>query len=201
MQTQPSSERGGSRLPPDLGFYLEVITPDEETKLIRLIENSGLTYSAYDPDNRRSSCAFGWDYSFADDSFIPCEPMPEGFRSICANAAARAGVGPESFAECLLNRYEEGAVIQPHFDKPVWDIVVGVSLGAKAVMKFRKSTSATSDCIDVILPRRSLYVLRGASRYEYTHEIPPVGETRWSITFRSMSEEGIHKLESAAAAS
>lgn len=197
MPERSAPNTGNSDLPPDLGFFLEVLTPQEEKDLIALIEASGLTYSSYDPDNRRSSVAFGWDYDFMRDTFIPCDPMPKGFQPIREKAAARAGIQPQNFAECLLNRYEKGAVIQPHLDKPVWDMVVGISLGARTVMRFRNSASHSGEPIDVTLPPRSLYVLRGAARHQYTHEIPPVDETRWSITFRSMSEAGLRNLENA----
>ena len=63
----------------------------------------------------------------------------------------------EHFAECLLNRYEPGAIIQPHLDKPVWEHVICVSLGAPATMIFRHQEMGEER--SVALPPRSMYVL------------------------------------------
>jgi hypothetical protein len=73
--------------PPGLTLFDEVITQAEEAALIGLIVASGLSYCAYDPDNRRSSKSYGWKYDFLKDSFVPCDPLPEGLRAIAKNAA------------------------------------------------------------------------------------------------------------------
>src|SRR5579872_1627534 len=114
--------------PPGLKLVHEVVTPAEEAVLIKLIVASGLSYYAYDPGNARSSKSFGWKYDFLKDTFSPCDPLPPGFRAIADKAAAFVGLEVEDFAECLVNRYEPGAIIQPHLDKPVWEHVIGVSL-------------------------------------------------------------------------
>jgi alkylated DNA repair dioxygenase AlkB len=185
---------------PALTLATEIMTQAEEAALIALIEQSGLSYSVYDPDNLRSSTSYGWKYDFAKDSFVPCAPMPEGFRGIAASAAAFADVAVGDLAECLLNRYETGAVIQPHFDKPVWDRVVGVSLGSAATMEFRRETDGGWEHAPVELPPRSMYLLAGDTRHLWQHSLPPVRATRWSITFRTFSEEGIRLRDRMASA-
>lgn len=182
-----------SQMPPGLKLAHDVVTSEQEAALIALIEESGLSYSAYDPDNPRSSASYGWKYDFANDRFVPCTPLPEGFRAIAEKAAAFAGLAPEDFAECLLNRYEPGAVIQPHLDKPVWEHVVGVSLGTAATMVFRHQDSGEER--PVVLEPRSMYVLAGDARHVWQHGLPPMPGTRWSITFRSFSAEGLRRLE------
>jgi alkylated DNA repair dioxygenase AlkB len=179
--------------PPGLKLAQDVLTPAEEADLIALIEASGLAYSAYDPGNTRSSTSYGWKYDFANDSFVPCKPMPEGFRAIADKAAAFAGLVYKDFAECLLNRYEPGAVIQPHLDKPVWEHVVGVSLGVPTTMVFREPASGEERPVE--LPPRSIYVLAGDARHVWQHSLPPMQGTRHSITFRSFSAEGLRRLE------
>jgi alkylated DNA repair dioxygenase AlkB len=179
--------------PPGLKIAYEAIGPDEEQALIRLIEAAGLAYPPYDPGNRRSSASFGWKYDFANDRFVPCPPLPDGLRPLAATAAAFAGVPPESFAECLLNRYEPGAVIQPHLDKPVWEHVVGVSLGAETTMQFRRAVEGGYEHADAVLPPRSIYLLARAARHQFEHSLPPAAATRWSITFRTLSSEGLRR--------
>jgi DNA oxidative demethylase len=177
-------------MPPGLSLAYEIMTPEEEAELIALFEQCGVAANAYDPGNPRSSVSFGWKYDFQNDSFIPCAPIPEGLRAVCETAARLAGVEPDAFAECLVNRYEAGAIIQPHRDKPVWELVIGISLGSAAVMTFSKPPELGGESFDIVMPPRSLYLMSGEARHVYQHSLPPVQATRWSITLRTFSEEG-----------
>lgn len=176
--------------PPGLKLAYEIMTPREEAELIELTQASGLSYYAYDAANPRSSTSYGWKYDFSTDGFVACAPLPEGLRALAETAAAFAGVAPGDLAECLLNRYEPGAIIQWHVDKPVWEHVVGVSLGAAAVMQFRKPTADGYELACAELLPRSMYLLSGEARHDFQHSLPPMQGTRWSITFRSLSDEG-----------
>ena len=49
-------------------------------------------------------------------------------------------------------------------------IISGLSLASDCVMRFAK-TSNPKEFVDLLLPRRSLYVMSGFTRYECTHEI------------------------------
>jgi alkylated DNA repair dioxygenase AlkB len=186
-----SKLRDNRAMPAGLKIADEIMTREEEATLIARIEACTLSYYAMDPDNPRSSISFGWKYDFRNDSFIPCAPIPEAFQAVCAIAGAFAGVEPDAFAECLINRYEPGAIIQPHTDKPVWDIVVGISLGSDATMTFSKSLVDDQESFGIMMPARSMYLLSGDARYVYRHSLPPVARTRWSITLRTFSEEGL----------
>jgi alkylated DNA repair dioxygenase AlkB len=42
----------------------------------------------------------------------------------------------------------------------------------------------------VLLAPRSIYHLTGEARHEWEHGVAAMEATRWSITFRSLSEEG-----------
>jgi alkylated DNA repair protein (DNA oxidative demethylase) len=172
--------------PSGLKLFEQVITPGEETQLIALIEASGLAYPPYDPGNRRASASFGYKYDFATDSFRRCPPMPEPLLRLRERAADAAGVAPEDIPEVLFNRYEPGAVIQPHRDKPQWEHVVGISLGAAATMRFTRG----EDVAEVLLEPRSMYLLAGDARYVWEHSLPPAEGTRYSITYRSLSQQG-----------
>jgi DNA oxidative demethylase len=176
-----------------LRFATEVVTPAEESALIELIESAGLSYSAYDPGNARSSKSFGWNYDFVNDTFVPGDRLPDGFGAIAARAAAFAGLHPKDFAECLLNRYEPGAIIQPHLDKPVGEHVVGISLGLGATMVSRHQETGEERPVE--LSPRSMYLLAGDARHVWQHSLPPLWDTRYSITFRSFSAEGLRRLE------
>jgi alkylated DNA repair dioxygenase AlkB len=182
--------------PPGLKLFDEVITQAEEVALIGLIVASGLSYYANDPDNPRSSKSYGWKYDYLKDSFVACDPLPEGLRAIAKKAAVFSGLEVEDFAECLLNRYEPGAIIQPHLDKLVWEHVIGVSLGAHATMIFRNEECGEERPVE--LSPRSMYVLADDARYVWQHSLPPMQGTRYSITFRTFSAEGLRRLEACA---
>ena len=174
------------------GFKLveEAIIPAVETDLIELAQRFSLAYYALDPDNPRSSASFGYKYDFANDSFTACTPIPDAFRDVCQVAADLAAVAPEDFAECLVNRYEPGATIQPHRDKPVFDRIVGLSLGSAATMVLTGPEELKLAPAHIVLPRRSMYLLSQDSRWLWKHSLPPVTHMRWSMTFRTLSPEG-----------
>lgn len=176
--------------PPGLKLVQDAITPAEEAALIALIEAAGPQASPYDAGNPRCSTSYGLKYDFQSDGFVTCAPMPEGFAAVAERAAAFAGIAVADIAECLLNRYEPGAVIQWHYDKPVFDHVIGVSLGDTATMQFRKPVGDDHVSAEAELPPRSIYLLAGESRHAWQHSLPPMPGTRWSITFRTLSDEG-----------
>lgn len=171
-------------LPPDLGFAAEFITAEEERVLIAAMESAGMAAAAYD-DTGRVSKSFGWNFDMATDSFTPGEPIPPAFAELQRRAAAFAGIAPEQLIQCLLNRYDPGASIPFHFDKPKWEDIIGVSLGAGVVMHFRKAAGESFVPAAAALEPRSAYILKGAARHEYRHAILDIPERRWSITFRS----------------
>jgi DNA oxidative demethylase len=135
----------------------------------------------------------GWNEDFVNDTLVPGDRLPDGFGAIAARAAAFAGLHPKDFAECLLNRYEPGAIIQPHLDKPVWEHVVGISLGLGATMVSRHQETGEERPVE--LSPRSMYLLAGDARHVWQHSLPPLWDTRYSITFRSFSAEGLRRLE------
>jgi alkylated DNA repair dioxygenase AlkB len=138
----------------------------------------------------RKTRTFGWRYDFDDASFSPAEPMPDWLHPLRARVAALAGLGPENFAHVLLARYDPGAGIGWHRDRPQFDEVVGISLGSPATMRFRQRTAEGFRRANVQLEPRSAYLLSGEVRWEWEHSIAPGDSLRFSITFRSLSEKG-----------
>jgi DNA oxidative demethylase len=72
----------------------------------------------------------------------------------------------------------------------VFEHVLGISLGASATMRFRKRKPGGFDRTSVPLAPRSIYHLTGEARHKWEHSIAALEVTRWSITFRSLSEKG-----------
>ena len=146
---------------------------------------------------KRLTRTFGWRYDFDDRSFSPSEPIPDWLQPLRARAAALAGVATDDFVHVLLVRYDPGAGIGWHRDRPVFERVVGISLGAPAVLRFRKRREGGFDRANVEVEPRSAYLLSGPARHEWEHSIAPGESLRLSITFRTLSELGQRKAAAA----
>ncbi|ORX38862.1 hypothetical protein BD324DRAFT_617601 [Kockovaella imperatae] len=109
--------------------------------------------------------------------------------------------------QVIINLYEPGQGITPHVDliNRYADGIVGVSLCGSASMTF-EHIARPEERYHVFLPSRSVYVLRGSARYDYSHGIEGraldlvnrgdgridtiLRESRLSITFRWIKEGG-----------
>ena len=172
-----------------------LVTPAEEQALIAGIDAAPLAPFRYHGwEGRRLTASYGWRYDFDNASFNPTEPIPDWLLPVRERAARFAGLEPGEFVQSLLIRYEPGAGIGWHRDRPVFEHVLGLSLGAPALMRFRRRRldgfASGFDRVSVPLAPRSLYHLSGEARHAWAHSIAPLAETRWSITFRSLSQKG-----------
>ena len=142
----------------------------------------------------RKTASFGWRYDFDDASFSPTQPIPDWLEPLRKTAASVAGIRSDDFVHVLLARYDPGAGIGWHRDRPHFDHVVGISLGAAAAMRFRRRTGERFARVAAPLPPRGIYHLHGEARHDWEHSIAAMTETRWSITLRSLSERGRRML-------
>jgi alkylated DNA repair dioxygenase AlkB len=174
-----------------LGYREEFITAAEHGRLVQELERVDLTpFRFHGWLGNRKTKTFGWRYDFDDASFTPAEPIPDWLLPLRSKAAAFAEVGPQEFSHVLLARYDPGAGIGWHRDRPQFERVVGISLGAPAVMRFRQRTDDGFRRAKLALEPRSAYLLSGPSRWDWEHSISPGDSLRFSITFRTMSEKG-----------
>ena len=170
----------------------DFVNPDEERALIDHIVELGLSPFRFQGwTGKRLTRSFGWRYDFNDASFTEAEPIPEWLQPLRERAAAFAGLRPDDFAHALVIRYDPGAGIGWHRDRPQFDKVVGVSLGASTTMRFRQRTETGFRRVNAQLKPRSAYLLAGDVRFGWEHSIAAHGALRFSITFRSLSERGL----------
>jgi alkylated DNA repair dioxygenase AlkB len=101
-----------------------------------------------------------------------------------------AALPPEQFVHALVTRYDPGAPIGWHRDRPHFGTVAGVSLGSETTLRFRKREGAAFRRAGLVLPPRSAYVLADEARTEWEHSIAPARQLRYSITFRTLSAKG-----------
>lgn len=177
-----------------LAYRPDFISAAEEQQLIGHLEAVQLLPFRFQGwTGKRLTTTFGWRYDFDDRSFAPAQPIPEWLLPLRSKAAAFAGLGEDEFVHALLVRYDPGAAIGWHCDRPVFDTVVGISLGSLAVLRFRKRRPGGFDRANVEVEPRSAYLLSGPARHEWEHSIAPGETLRFSITFRSFSDLGRKK--------
>jgi DNA oxidative demethylase len=176
---------------PGLSQAADIVIPAEEETLIAAIDVAPLSpFRFHQWLGKRLTATYGWSYDFDDGSFIPAEAIPDWLLPLRAKAARFAGLPADELAQALVIRYDPGAGIGWHRDRPVFEHVLGISLGATATMRFRRRRRGGFDRAAALLAPRSIYHLTGEARHQWEHSIAPMDATRWSITFRSISERG-----------
>jgi DNA oxidative demethylase len=133
---------------------------------------------------RRRKISCGINYQVDSRELRPAPPMPDFLRELRDRATAAFDLPPEPFAQCSVQWYPPGAGIGAHRDAPMFGPeVVGVSLGAEGRLIFKRGTSKH----ELRLAPGSLVLVSGPSRSQWTHEMPGVKATRYSIYFRTLA--------------
>jgi alkylated DNA repair dioxygenase AlkB len=181
----------GEPLIAGLDYRPDFITKAEEDRLIGRLSREDLSpFRFHGWTGKRLTRTYGWRYDFDDASFGPAEPMPDWLQPLRVKAGSFAGVQPEEFAHVLLVRYDPGAGIGWHRDRPQFEIVVGISLGSPATLRFRRRKAGGFDRASIEVLPRSAYILSAEARHEWEHSIAPGETLRFSITFRTLSDKG-----------
>lgn len=137
-------------------------------------------------EGKRRVVSFGWRYDFATESVGPAEPIPAFMLPIREEAARFAGMAPNQLEQALVTEYGPGAPIGWHRDKAVFGAIVGVSLLSSCTFRLRRRVGDKWERVSLTAEPGSAYLLSGPARQLWEHSIPPVAETRFSITFREL---------------
>lgn len=178
-----------SSLPvPGMAVLEELISPAEEAGLIAHIDAEALSPFRFQGWlGKRLTRSFGWSYDFDTGRFAEADPLPDWLLPVRERAARLAGLRPEQLVQALLIRYDPGAGIGWHRDRPVFEHVVGLSLGNPAVLRLRRRIASGFERAKLPLVPRAGYHLSGEARHDWEHSIAPIDVPRWSITFRSLA--------------
>ena len=176
-------------VPPGFHYREDFITEADERVLLEAIADVAFAdFAMRGVVARRRVAFFGQSYDRA-----AAGPLPAFLLPLRATMAHWAGIDPDAFAMALINEYRPGTPIGWHRDAPQYDIVAGLSLLSACRMKFRpyRSPSAPtslrrSATHEIVLDRRSAYLMTGEARQAYEHHIPPVAQLRYSATFRTL---------------
>jgi alkylated DNA repair dioxygenase AlkB len=166
-----------------------IIDADQEAALIARIDAEDLAPFRFQGWlGKRLTRSFGWRYDFENGSFGETDPLPDWLEAVRGRAAAFAGLPADALVQALLIRYDPGAGIGWHKDRPVFEHVVGISLGNAATMRLRRRKSEGFERASAPLGPRSAYHLSGEVREQWEHSITPMDVPRWSVTFRSLRD-------------
>lgn len=166
VETLPEirDEKIWGRLPPGLSVIHDFVSEEEEAKLLSLcdFEDSGNM-------KHRQVKHYGFEFRYDINNVDKDKPLKEGIPKECDFLWGRL---PFDFTpeQLTVNRYKPGQGIPSHIDthSAFEDPILSLSLNSDVVMEFKKD-----ETLCVLLPRRSLAVISGESRYEWTHGIVP----------------------------
>jgi alkylated DNA repair dioxygenase AlkB len=177
---------------PGLASLPDIVTQIEERSLIAAIDATDLTPFRFQGwTGKRLTSSFGWHYDFENGRVARADPIPDWLLPIRERMASFAALDPELLIQALLIRYDPAAGIGWHRDRPIYDHVLGLSLGAPAEMRFRRRRGERDfERVSLSLDPRAAYHIAGEARHDWEHSIVDMDQPRWSVTFRSASEKG-----------
>jgi alkylated DNA repair dioxygenase AlkB len=174
--------------PPGFGYCAEAVMPEEECSLVdQIAELPFQEFEFQGFKGKRRVVSFGWRYDFSQHKALPTDPVPPFLLDVHRKVQAASGFVLPRLQQVLVTEYGPGAPIGWHKDRPVFNEVMGLSLGSSCTFRFRRFVAKGNwERAAVHLERRSAYFLHGPARWQWEHSIPPVETLRYSITFRNL---------------
>ena len=174
-------------LPEGFRYHPDVLSVEEEEALA--CELGALPFKPFDFQGylaNRQVVSFGYRYDYDRRAVVEAAPFPSFLVSPRRKVAAIFDRPADAFRQVLINQYRPGAGIGWHRDKAQFDEVVGVSLLAPCVLRFRRRSGETWNRASLTVEPRSAYLLSGPARTVWEHSIPALDRLRYSITLRTL---------------
>lgn len=164
--TAPTLDLFGTPIIPGLTTHADFLDQAEEQSLIRAIEATGLTSFRFQQwSGKRLTRSYGPSYDFQTGRLTPADPIPDWLRPIADRAADTCGLPRASIEQALLIRYDPGAGIGWHKDRPAYEHVIGLTLGAPATMRFRRQDGGLAAAGDGTGAAGAVPSCRGGAAY------------------------------------
>jgi alkylated DNA repair dioxygenase AlkB len=135
---------------------------------------------------KRRTVSYGWHYDFNGGGLKQAGELPDFLAPLRRRASEFAGLNSSALEHALVIEYKPGAGIGWHRDRPQFGDVIGISVLAPCTFRLRRKAGAAWERRSLTAEPRSAYLLRGASRTEWEHSIPPLETLRYSVTFRTL---------------
>ena len=187
MAAQGALFPGESALPSGLVHREAFLDAGQEALLLAGIATLDLREAQYkEYTARRRVASFGAGYDFDANELTPAPVMAQFLLPLRERIARWSGTPAAEFGYALVAEYRPGTQLGWHRDVPHFEKVAGVSLGGRAVMRFRPFPPRKGAPIYTLeLAPRSAYILQDDARWKWQHSIAPTPELRYSITFRT----------------
>ena len=193
---------------PGLIYVRDFLSEKEEVELVEKIDQNSWLH-----DIKRRVQHYGWRYDYVNrkiDAGTHIDKLPEWALSLAQRLVEQELV-PQMPDQLIVNEYIRDQGIGKHVDKEpnFADGIAMISLLESWEMIFRKKNNSKIKH-NVMLENRSVAVMNGPARYQWTHEIPsrksePGPETpdgkvprklrkrRLSLTFRKVLDENLRR--------
>ncbi|XP_037947447.1 alkylated DNA repair protein alkB homolog 8-like [Teleopsis dalmanni] len=166
-------------LPNGLIILPNFITPDEEALLLTAINNKTVETVAGELKHRQVQ-HFGYEFIYGKNNVDINRPLDKQIPTACDILWPRLQLEAEKLNlkldwqipdQLTVNKYAPGHGIPSHVDthSAFLDPILSLSLQSDVVMEFRRG----NERVPVLLPKRSLLIMSGESRYDWMHGITP----------------------------
>src|ERR1051326_9190588 len=152
-------------LPDGFRYRPQIIDAAEEAAL--LAELAALPFRPFDFHGyaaNRQVVSFGYRYDYGQRGIIEAPPLPAYLETLRRRAVTAFDKPAERFVQVLINEYRPGAGIGWHRDRPQFDEIIAVSLGAPCTFRFRRKDGERWERASLTVEPRSTYLLSGPSR-------------------------------------
>ncbi|XP_075222334.1 tRNA (carboxymethyluridine(34)-5-O)-methyltransferase ALKBH8 isoform X2 [Lycorma delicatula] len=166
-------------LPEGLYILNDFVTEDEEELLHKCIDWSKST-SNIDKLilKHRNVKHYGYEFNYENNNVDKNSPLEESIPHKCLMLFDRLkekgfyNIVPWIPDQLTVNEYQPGQGIPSHVDthSPFESPIISLSLGSDVIMDFKHRDGRK---VPVLLPRRSLLIMDGESRYDWSHGITP----------------------------
>ncbi|MER3562556.1 alpha-ketoglutarate-dependent dioxygenase AlkB [Klebsiella pneumoniae] len=173
---------------PGLIYQADFLTPEEEKGLLEIIATLPLMPARYkEYESKVRILSFGGLNDFNTHTVKPSPALDARLVPLRNRVADWLKIEHGAISHLLVTEYLPGTQLGWHRDVPVYETIVGISLGNPATIRFRPwppdvLTSRRKVSLEVM--PRSIYKLDGEALWGWQHAVPPVKYPRWSITLR-----------------
>jgi len=184
---------GSHELPEGFAYGQNFLSVGEEKELLNRFQQLAFqSFNFHGYIAKRRIVEYGFEYDFTSRQATVTRSLPSFLEPYTERAAEWAKLAVADIVEAVITEYPPGAPIGWHRDVPQFEEILGISLNSSCRLRF-KPYRVSARLVSVTIEPRSIYLIRGAARWNYQHSIPAIKALRYSITFRTLKSRSTHK--------